>query len=179
MAFLYIIIIYMCFVFFLVSVSYYVTLFSQKEQYTREEISNVLPYIFESWRKLGAKYPVTGLLLALLVSSFIGLLVPFISSHWSINSAVFYGLFYAVFPILKERFDSTRVSSSPYYRDDISNAFSRYAGIILFGFGAGTGTSLMYNWAHNKELGFLWFILNLAVITVLEVRLVGKEIREP
>ncbi len=178
MSLLYIVLIYIIFTAFLLTVTYYADLISSKEQYTREEISNIIPFIAETGQKIIEKYPLPGLGLAIFFPSLLGLLMPFISNGWFLNSAFLFVCLYILLPIAKERFDSTRVSASEYYADEIANYISKYAGMILFGFGAGTGTGLMYTWAHEKELGFLWFIFNLIVIVVLEVYTVSKEIKE-
>lgn len=178
MSLLYLILIYLFFAAFLFTVTYYADLISSKEQYTREEISNILPFITESWQKLSDKYPMPGLTLALFFPSFLGLLIPFISASWFFNSSILFVVLYVVLPVMKERFESVRVSASEYYADAISNFISKYARIVLIGFGTATGASLMYNWAHKKELGFIWFIFNLAVIVVLEVLTISREIKE-
>lgn len=178
MGLVYILIIYTVFLLFILTVNYYVNLISSKDQYTREEISNILPYIAESWLKVSRKYSSPALLLALFGSSFFGILIPFTSAHWFFNSAIFFVVIYLVLPLVKERVDSVKVSSSSMISDDIGNMISRMSYIIIFGFGMGTGTSLMYNWAKEKELAFLWFLVNLAVIVVLEVYAINKELGE-
>jgi hypothetical protein len=72
-----------------------------------------------------------------------------------------------VLPIVRERFASARVEASEYYRDDVANFIVRYAGLMLIGFGSGNGAALMYVWATTKELGFIWLLLNLAILCVL------------
>jgi len=178
MALLYVVIIYAVFTLFILTVCYYVNLISSKDQYTREEISNILPFVAETWQKVYSRYPSPMLFLMLLGSSFIGLLIPFLSSHWFFNSAVFFVVLYLVAPLAKERVDSVKVSNSDEIKDDLTNLFSRFTYIIVLGFGLGTATSLMYNWAQEKELSFLWFLLNLAAIVLLEVHMMNKELNE-
>lgn len=178
MGLVYLISIYAFFVVFLFAVTYYVNLISSKDLYTKEEISNILPYLKECGQKIVDKYPLPGLTVAIVAASGLGAVIPFISANWFFNSAVFFGALFLVLPIVKERIDSMRVSTSEYYADDVANYLAKYAGIILLGFGAGAGAGLMYNWAHKKDLGFIWFVLNLALIVVLEVSVISREVKE-
>jgi hypothetical protein len=163
---------------FLLVANYYITLISSKDHYTREEIANIFPFISSSLIKLKDRYNTAGLLLAMALSSLIGGGIPRISSHWFFNSSLLFLAVYFIFPILKERIESYKVSTSEYYRDALANYFSQYSGIIIIGLGTGMGASLMYNWASIRELSFLWLLLNLAVITVLVERVLGKEMSD-
>ncbi|TAL36437.1 MAG: hypothetical protein EPN93_08415 [Spirochaetes bacterium] len=178
MGFLYILAVYMFFMFFLLTVNYYIHLLSSKDQYTREELSNILPYISGYLAMLGEKYHQTGFMLALLPASLVGLLIPQISDHWFFSSAILFVIAYLLLPVLKERFESTRVMASDSHADDILNFLARHAGVLVIGLGGGMGSSLMYTWARDKELGFLWFILNLSVLIVLMEFALAREYNE-
>jgi hypothetical protein len=178
MSFLYMLAVYMFFMFFLLTVNYYIHLLSSKDQYTREELSNILPYISGYLSMLAEKYHQTGFLLALLPASLVGMLFPVITDHWFFSSSILFIIAYLLLPILKERFESTRVMASSSRVDDVSNFMARHAGVIVIGLGGGMGSSLMYTWAHDKELGFLWFIMNLSILIVLMEFALSREYNE-
>lgn len=175
---LYLLIVFIVFVLFLLSVGYYVTLISSKEVYTREEIASVLPYITGSLGKLAERYSTGGFLLVFLVSALFGIAFPFMANNLFFNSCALFAILYLVLPIVRERFASARVEASEYYRDDVANFIARYAGLIVVGFGSGNGAALMYVWATTKELGFLWLLLNLVILCVLLELALLKEIWE-
>lgn len=175
---LYLLIVFVVFVLFLLSVGYYVTLLSSKDVYTREEIASVLPYISGALGKLAEKYSTGGFLLVFLLAALFGMALPFTANNLFFNSCAIFALLYAILPIVRERFASTRVVASEYYRDDIANFIARYAGLIVVGFGSGNGAALMYVWATTKELGFLWLLLNLAILCVLLELAFLKELAE-
>ncbi len=174
----YMLLIYFCFIFFLFVVNYYVNLFSSKELYTREDVSNFMPYLSESLGKMTQKYNVSGLVVALAVSSLFGVGIPLLSMHWFFNSSILFAVLFLVSPAIKESFDASKVNASDSRVDEIANLFSRYIGIIVLGFGTGTGASLMLNWANKKELGFLWFAVNIIAVIVLEQYVISRELKE-
>ncbi|HSV97363.1 MAG TPA: hypothetical protein VLM75_10575 [Spirochaetota bacterium] len=174
----YLLIVFIVFVLFLLSVGYYVTLISSKDVYTREEIASVLPYISGSLGKLAEKYSMGGFPLVFLLSALLGIVVPFLANNLVFNSSALFVILYLVLPVVRERFASTRVAASEYYRDDIANFIARYAGLIVVGFGSGNGAALMYVWATTRELGFLWLLFNLAILCILLELALLKELRE-
>lgn len=173
---LYLLIVFVVFVLFLLSVGYYVTLISSKDVYTREEIASVLPYITGSLGKLADRYRTGGFLLVFLVSALFGIAFPLMTNNLFLNSCALFAIIYLVLPIVRERFASARVEASEYYRDDIANFIIRYSGLIVIGFGSGNGAALMYVWATTKDLGFLWLLLNLVILCVLLELALLKEI---
>lgn len=175
---LYLLIVFIVFVLFLLSVGYYVTLISSKDVYTREEIASVLPYITGSLGKLADRYSTGGFLIVFLASALFGIAFPFIANNLFFNSCAIFAILYLVLPIVRERFASARVEASEYYRDDVANFIARYAGLIIVGFGSGNGAALMYVWATTKELGFLWLLLNLVILCVLLELALLKEVGE-
>ncbi len=175
---LYLLIVFIVFVLFLLSVGYYVTLISSKEVYTREEIASVLPYITGSLGKLADRYSTGGFLIVFLASALFGIAFPFIANNLFFNSCAIFAILYLVLPIVRERFASARVDASEYYRDDVANFIARYAGLIIVGFGSGNGAALMYVWATTKELVFLWLLLNLVILCVLLELALLKEVGE-
>lgn len=164
---LYLLMVFVVFVLFLLSVGYYVTLISSKDVYTREEITSVLPFITGSLGKLADRYSPGRFLLVFLAAALLGVAFPFMANNLFFNSCALFVILYLVLPIVRERFASARVEASEYYRDDVANFIVRYAGLMLIGFGSGNGAALMYVWATTKELGFIWLLLNLAILCVL------------
>lgn len=178
MSLLFLLLVYFVYVLFLFVIHYYTDLISSKDQYTKEELSNILPAVVENWKVLSAMYTPSGMLIGLAASSIIGLLIPFISSNWFVNSSILVIVLYLVIPFIKEQIDSSMVHSSDNIADSVVNFFSKNAVIILLGFGSGTGASLMYNWAQKKDIPFLWFLVNLVAVTVLMEILLKKELKE-
>ncbi len=124
---LYLLIVFVVFVLFLLSVGYYVTLLSSKDVYTREEIASVLPYISGALGKLAEKYSTGGFLLVFLLAALFGMALPFTANNLFFNMRDFR-------PALCGSSDCPRavrkrgVAASEYYRDDIANFIARYAG---------------------------------------------------
>src|SRR5512137_2909575 len=105
---LYVTLVYLFFLFFLLVINYYVHLISTKDQYTKEELSNILPYLSDSWKAMNERYSSSGLITSFILSSLVGLLIPFLSVHWFFNSSILFCIFFLVFPVVKERLDSMK-----------------------------------------------------------------------
>jgi hypothetical protein len=178
MTLIYLVIVYAVYTALILIANYYINLFSEKEEYTREEIKNIFPHITFCIEKIGSRYSFSTMILCLAISSLIGMLFPLSSSHWFIQSAVLFTIIFFMFPIIKKNIEETRVNSSDSYSDSFANFFAKHTDIISFGFGMGFGSSFMYVWASNKELSFLWFILNIVIISIMLEFTVQKMIKE-
>jgi hypothetical protein len=175
---IYIVIVYIVYTLVLFTANYYINLFSEKDEYTKDEIKNIFPHIIYCLDRIKSKYIFSMMLLTLTTSSLIGLSIPFISSHWIIQSAITFSLIFFTFPIIKKNFEDARVMSSANLGDNFANIFAKHSDIIMLGFGIGFGSSFMYIWANNKELSFLWFILNITIISLLLEYTLQKIIRD-
>jgi hypothetical protein len=165
--FIEIILIYIVYLFVLIVGSYYVDLYLSKDQFTKEELKDVLPYLSKLWRKIAHSYSVSLVAAILTVSSLFGILFPMVSQNWFLNSSIIFLIMYFSFPVLKKNFDKTTVTVSGSYADTATNIFVKYHEIILIGFGAGTATGLIYNWGVFKAVHFLWFLVNLIALSIL------------
>lgn len=147
--------------------TYYVDLFISKDVYTREELKSVLPWLGKIWKTLTGNYPVPVMIGVLLGSSFIGIVIPRLFSHWIISSSLLLVIFFFVMPYIKKHLEQSKVTSSEDYTDNAANFFVKFNDIFLFGFGFGLGAVLIYNWASVKSIIFLWFLPNIVVVAVL------------
>jgi len=94
-------------------------------------------------------------------------LLPLISTHWFLNSAILFVIVFFVFSFIKDHIDRIMVTASESFRDVVANVFSRHCEIFTLGFGVGTGASLIYVWGNNREMSFLWFLANMVIATIM------------
>lgn len=158
------------YIFYIITVAvalYYYTLFSSKDQYTRDELKDVLPFLIDFFRKFFLSGSFTGIFLILIISSLIGMIIPAISNHWISNSVIFSLILFFAMPIVKNHYEQIQVSTSESYSDTIVNVFVKYSLTITAGFIAGYGSMLVYNWAKVPEISFLWFLPNIIANSIL------------
>ncbi len=178
MDFIYIIIVFVVYLIVLLGVNYYINLFSEKEEYTKEELKNILPYFSILMEKINSKHALPQVLLAFILSSFIAGLIPFVGSHWFIQSAILFGIILFFLPIVKSYFENQKVTSSDRISDSFINVFTGVSEIIILGFGLGYASSFMFVWVTDRELSFMWFMLNLIAFTFLLEYTIQKIIKE-
>lgn len=171
MLYISLLILYAAAIFISLILFHYFQLFRSKEQYTRDELKNVIPSIPKYWDSLLQRYSISGFAFYLLVSTILGLLIPFISLGWFLQSSIIFVILFLVLPYVKRYMENIRVTAPADYGDILSNIFIRYTEVILYGFGAGTFSSITYLWSTHKELSFFWYIINAAVILILMVKL--------
>lgn len=147
--------------------SYYVNLYLAKDQFTKDELRHILPYIQESWYKISRAYSLPMLAVILFISSIIGILLPMLSQHWFLNSAILFLVMFFTFPFAKKSVEKAGVTTGGNFSDSAINLFAQYDSIILTGFGAGTATGLMYNWGAYNAIHFLWFLVNFIALSIL------------
>jgi hypothetical protein len=158
---------YVVYLLLLIIGSYYVNLYLSKDQFTKEELKEVLPYLSQLLSKIINNYSTSILIATLLVSSIIGIALPLISDHWFLNSSIIFLIMFFTFPVAKKNFDKTQVTTGGTASDTVINIFSRYYNVILIGFGNGSATGLMYNWGVYKSVHFLWFLINFIALSVM------------
>src|SRR6056297_661362 len=171
MLYISLLILYAAAIFITLLVFHYFQLFRSKEQYTRDELKNVIPSIPRYWDSLLQRYYLPGFIFSLVVSSVLGLLFPSIALNWFFQSAIIFIVLFIVLPYVKSYRENIMVTSSDNIGDIFSNVFTRYTEVILFGFGAGTFSSMTYQWTSHKELSFLWFLVNAAAILIIMVKI--------
>lgn len=164
---LYIAIIYLVFLVFIVAMDYYINLFASKDHFTKDELKSIIPHLGDSLGILQRKYSSVLFLLFFAVSTFFGVLLPLVSSHWFLNSAILFVIFFFAFAFIKDHIDKIMVTTSENLRDAVANVFSRHCEVFTLGFGIGTGASLIYVWGNNREMSFLWFLANMVITTIM------------
>lgn len=159
--------IYIVYLFLILAGYYYINLFISKEQYSKDELKNILPYFSQLWNKISSSYSILTLCIILLVLSIIGILIPMVSSHWIFNSSILFVVLFFVLPYLKKHYEKAQVAESDQYSDTVVNIFIKYTSIVLIGFGTGLGCALIYNWRSLININSLWFLLNIIVVSIL------------
>ncbi len=162
-----IILIFIIYLSVLIGGFYYVDLIMTRDQFTRSDLKNITPYLKKLWDLIQDRYAITVFATIFAGSAIIGIAIPLLSYHWFLNSAILFAIIYIVLPVIKNYFEQSRVTATENALDTSANIFIRYADVIIFGFGAGTATSCIYNWGASKEINFFWFLINFIVITVL------------
>ena len=162
-----IIILYIVYLIILILGSYYVNLYLSQDQFTKEELKNIVPYLTKLWNSIANNYSMAILAGSLIVSSIIGIALTMLTQHWFLNSAVIFAVMFFVFPLAKKNFDKAMVTTGGNLSDTAMNIFLKYYNFILVGFGTGTASGLMYNWGAFKAIHFLWFLINIIVLTIL------------
>ncbi|HNR87872.1 MAG TPA: hypothetical protein PKM65_05990 [Spirochaetota bacterium] len=164
---LYIGIIYIVFLGFVVTMDFYINLFTNKDQFSKEELTGIFPHLTATLGLIQAKYSTPIFLLFFALATFFGVLLPLISTHWFLNSAILFVIVFFVFSFIKDHIDRIMVTASESFRDVVANVFSRHCEIFTLGFGVGTGASLIYVWGNNREMSFLWFLANMVIATIM------------
>jgi hypothetical protein len=147
--------------------SYYVNLYISQEQFSKNELKAIVPYLSKLRNRVGSDYSILILGITFVVASLLGIALPMLSEHWLLNSSIFFVAMFYTFPMVKKNIEKARVTTGGNLYDTAMNIFVRYNNFILIGFGTGTGTALMYNWAVNKSVHFLWFLANFIVLSIL------------
>jgi len=158
--------------------TYYFNLFTSKNEYTRQELSDILPQLGVMIKKITSNYSVVSLISILLLSAFIAIIILSIFSNWLINSAIIPLIIYFTGPKMAIYFEETRVTVSNNYADMLETVYSRYYRYIMAGFNAGFSTKLIDNWINAGAFSFYWFIINFVIITVLILLILKEDIFE-
>jgi len=162
-----IIIIYFVYVILVILGGYYVNLFQTKDQFTKDELKDVSPYLKEVMNALVSNYSSSKLIVIMIAASFFGIVIPFITFHWIINSSLLVIIVFFGLPFMKRSYEQSQVTDSENYGDLAMNVIVKYSEIIILGFGAGYGTGLIYNWGSLKVINFIWFLINIVAISIL------------
>jgi len=158
--------------------TYYFNLFVSKDEYTRQEISDVFPQVGNMLRKISSNYPVMTLSAVTILSAFSAILLLIIFKNWIINSAAIPLLVFFIGPKLAVYFEETRVSVSDRFTDVLETIYSRFFRYIIAGFLAGFGTKLIDNWINIGSISFYWFLINFIINTGLLVLILREDIFE-
>ncbi len=140
----------------------YYKLFNSKDEYTKQELKQVIFLIPDHWLPLLSKfrlYPVYALL-----SLVFGILIPLLSTNWFFQSSVFCILLFIILPQIRRSYKPMEVTVSDSFYDAVAAAISHYYEIIIFFYSSGTLSSLTFTWITEKDLSFLWFLFNAIII---------------
>jgi hypothetical protein len=157
--------IYFLFALIIFTVNYYIHLVRIKDTYTRNEIVNPIPGLSVLFNNLSEKYTSLNFIMITAVFSFLGIILTFGISHWIGRSALIPFMMIILFPFFKKFFSDSQVSSYDNYGDVAKNLFIKYNDIIIFSYALGAATSLIYCWGALREIGFIWFLINLLIIS--------------
>jgi len=158
--------------------TYYLHLFTSKNEYSRQELSDILPQLGNMLKKITSNYPVLRLTGIILLSAIIAIIILSIFTNWIINSAIIPLVIYFTGPKLAVYFEETRVTISNNYADILEVIYSRYYRYIMAGFMAGFGTKLIDDWINVGAISFYWFIINFAINTALIILILRDDIFE-
>ena len=173
MALMYLLMVYAVYLAVVLVVAYYSWFLYSKPEYTRQELTNIKPMMETLVKRLSVRYGTAYVFVILLIFSSIGMLFSHIP-HWLFQSALLTILMFLLFPLLQKRFQEQMVITSTEFSDTAANIFSKYCEIIFLGYGSGFGTGYMYYWNGNRDVFFLWFALNLVIVTVLLIAATRK-----
>lgn len=160
------------------TLTYYIDLFISKSEYTRQELSDILPQLGNMLKKISSNYPLLRLTGIFLISAFIAIIILSIFSNWVVNSAIIPVLVYIAGPKLAVYYEETRVTISNNYMDILETVYSRYYRYIMAGFLSGFGTKLIDNWINVGAISFYWFIINFFINTALLILIFRDDIFE-
>ncbi len=158
--------------------TYYFNLFISKEEYTRQDFSDILPKLGNMLTKISSNYPLLNLSGIILISAILAIIILSIFNNWIINSALLPLLLYFFGPRLATYFEETRVTITDNYKDILEIIYARYYRYIMAGFFMGFGTKLIDNWVNAGLMSFYWFIINFFINTALLVLILREDIFE-
>jgi len=147
--------------------SYYVNLYVTHDRFSKEELKAVIPYLAQLGNKITADYSIPAIALTFGVASLLGIAFPMLSEHWFLNSSILFVALFLAFPLVKKNIERANVTTGGTLYDTAIFIFVKYYNFIVVGFGAGTATAIMYNWAVYKSIHFLWFLANFILISIL------------
>jgi hypothetical protein len=173
-----IIFIFLCYGALMVIVTYYVNLYLAKDQYSKGELKNISPFLLQLWNVFLNKYSFVQLIFVMLGTAFVGTIIPLLSGGWIVNSALIFVAVYFAVPFIRQSFEKTQVMASEEYSDNVVNLFVKYSDVGVFSFGAGYGSALIYSWATIDSIYFLWFFINIVIVSTLMTVLLKKMIKE-
>ena len=158
--------------------TYYFHLFITQTVYTRNEIKDIVPQLFNIFWKIYNRYSLFILSGLFILSALTGVIILSIFENWIFNSALLPLIFFITAPRLAVYFEQTRVTISDNYHDIIEIIYTKYYNYILAGFFAGFSTQLIDNWINKNLISFFWFIINFFIITGITVLTLRNDIFE-
>ncbi len=151
----------------LITVSFYFHIVSTQEEIKRDDLKNILPYIKNLSSTIKDKNSILIMISAFITFSALGLFIPIVITHYIVNSVLLYSIIFFLLPIIKERSEKSRVSSSEAMPDKFGNIFFKYLNLIIISFGFGNGTGLIVNWGIRDIGYFPFFAVNIIIVSGL------------
>ncbi len=177
MALVNILIVYAVYLAIVFIIAHYADIFRSKTEYTRAELTDLKPLAGTVKKKLEMKYSPVFVIVIMLIASLIGLLFSHIE-HWIFQSALLAVLLFIIIPVAQKYVLDRMVVTSDSSMDTFANIFAKYCHFIILGYGTGYGAGLMYYWSMTREMLFIWFALNIVIVTVLLVITAGRIVQE-
>ena len=177
MTLIYVVSVYAVYLFIILVIAYHAGLLSAKTEYTRQELTDMAPLLNTVRGKLTMKYSPSFVIILMLISSLIGILFSDLP-HWFFQSALLTIVFFIVLPVLQKHFQDRMVIASSEVSDTAANIFAKYCEFIILGYGTGFGAGFMYYWNATHDMFFLWFAVNIVLVTALMVVTAKKIIAE-
>lgn len=152
---------------FLVTIgSYYVNLYVTQDQFTKQDLKNIMPYLSQLGQRIIREYSPLSFALVVCIAAFVGIAVTMVTDHWFLNSCILYLILYFTVPLMRQQAEKATVTTAAGWGDTAANLIVRYGNIAVLGFGFGNATGLMYNWDVHHSVHFLWFLVNIIVLTI-------------
>ena len=138
-------IIFILYYIIIIVLTYYYNLLSTKNEYSKDDIGNLIPKLIGIWKTLIYKYDTAGFILITLISGFIGSIIPLILDNTVFNSSIIPLLLFFLIPKLGLFFEETRVTSSENFSDKLESYFVKYYIPGNSGFITGYASAVIFN----------------------------------
>lgn len=126
-----IIFIYIVYLVMLILGTYYVNLYLSKDNFTKDELKDVLPYLTKLWATVTTKYSMSIMLICLGVASLVGALLPLLSQNWFLNSGIIFIVMFLSFPFAIKNFNMSRITTGGTFYDTAMNIFVNNSSFIF------------------------------------------------
>lgn len=151
----------------LLAIRYYIDLFKSKENYTKSELTDILPYVKAVSGNIFKKYNFIGFI----GSAFIGSLPAYFLTkginHWFTNSAIIFAILFAIIGFSAKYFENNENRESGSLLNSVLEFIFAHRKVILFFYGLISTTVFTFNRISSHSILFIFFIINIAVSIVL------------
>jgi hypothetical protein len=168
MTLIYVLSVYAVYLLIILVIAYYARMLSSKTEFTRQELTDITPLVKTVQGKLTMKYNPSFVIILMLISSLLGILFSHLP-HWFFQSALLTIVIFIVLPQVQKHFQDRMVIASSEFSDTAANIFAKYCEFIILGYGTGFGAGFMYYWNATHDMFFLWFAVNILLVTGLMV----------
>ena len=171
-----ILLIYIIYIVATLTISYYINIFMDKEQISRTELKEILPYYKELWGKLllDGSLSINAIIISL--SSLFGAIQIYLFDNIIFGSFALIVAIYFAIPFL-EKYSPTQ-NEIEQTNDNILTTIIENIYEIIIGYGFGISTLLIYKWALLGNISFWMLIINLIITTSIVVLSIIKKIKK-